>query len=367
MKKLICLILGILMAVGCFGALAESGETAFLQIKEDVTANVYENPGDAAPADTLESETICGLLEETAGEAGEVWYRIFYLSSEKKGKVGYIRAEDAEKLSEEELTALLTDPDKLNQVLDLIDAVNDYLKTQETGNIAQTDTETKTNTTGKETEQKTTKQFYTTAMEKLQQVFSALGSVDLSGTVDASKEMADKVKEAGTDLADGIKGQVKIAKMNVKDQLDDAKDRIENIDLQETLNNAKDKVKDIDLKEKLEGVKEKLESIDLKEKLEDVKDQLENSKLNDRISELKDQLENSGLTEKLDGLKETFEGIDLKEKVSGLTDILDGFSLRDKVEDVESIVNELRNEESDLRQSVRSVTDIVKQLIDNND
>ena len=69
MKKIICLILATLMAVIGVCCLAEgkdeNEETAFLQIKEGVTAKVYRSAGDAEANDSLKSGSFCGLIEET--------------------------------------------------------------------------------------------------------------------------------------------------------------------------------------------------------------------------------------------------------------------------------------------------------------
>ena len=73
MKKLICMMLAVLLAVGCAGSFAESKDenekTAFLQIKEGVTATVAAAAGDTEGIDTLESGRFCGLIEEA--EQGE--------------------------------------------------------------------------------------------------------------------------------------------------------------------------------------------------------------------------------------------------------------------------------------------------------
>ena len=374
MKRLICLVLGLLISVSCFNGLAEGEETSFVRIKENGTAEVYAAPGDPAPIDTLDGGWICGLLEET-GAAGTVWFRIFYLSSEKKGRTGYINAEDAEKLSQDDLTALMENPDMLNQFLDLIDAVNEYLDEDDT---ARTGPETNTNSGESQTGSSSLRQFYTNAMEKLQQVFGQLGSADLSAAEDAAKEIGDRLKTAGQDLLDQAKDTVQTAMDDVKEQLEESglkeqlegvKEQLEGINLKETLEDMKDQLEDSGLKEKLDDVKNQLEGIDLKETLEDVKEKLDGINVNDKISELKDtledKLENSGLNEKLDSLKEKIEELDLNQMITDVRDKLDDSGLKDTVEGVKSTINAMKDEESALRTSLQGVADAFAQLFGN--
>ena len=127
MKKLISLMLAVLMITLCACGFAEetdvSAKTAFVQIKEGVTAQVFKKPGDKKAVDTLSGGQICGLLGEETTETGVAWFQVFYLNSKKAGTPGYINAEDAEQLTEEQLKALMNDPEKLNEILDLVEAL----------------------------------------------------------------------------------------------------------------------------------------------------------------------------------------------------------------------------------------------------
>ena len=131
MKKLISLMLAVLMITLCACGFAEetdvSAKTAFVQIKEGVTAQVFKKPGDKKAVDTLSGGQICGLLGEETTETGVAWFQVFYLNSKKAGTPGYINAEDAEQLTEEQLKALMNDPEKLNEILDLVEALDVYL------------------------------------------------------------------------------------------------------------------------------------------------------------------------------------------------------------------------------------------------
>lgn len=134
MKKAICLLLSLLMLMGCVTGLAESTkeEPLFLIIREGKTAKVFQAPGDVQAIDTLKAGQFCGLIEETTS-GGSAWYYVFYLSSDKKGCLGYIAAGDAEKLSEDDVAALLADPDKADSLLDLISALLDSEEEQTAG------------------------------------------------------------------------------------------------------------------------------------------------------------------------------------------------------------------------------------------
>ena len=130
MKKAICLLLSLLMLMGCVSGLAESTkeEPLFLIIREGKTAKVFQAPGDGQAIDTLKAGQFCGLIEETTS-GGSAWYYVFYLSSDKKGCLGYIAAGDAEKLSEDDVA----DPDKADSLLDLISALLDSEEEQNAG------------------------------------------------------------------------------------------------------------------------------------------------------------------------------------------------------------------------------------------
>ena len=104
------------------------------------------------------------------------------------------------------------------------------------------------------------KLFYEEAMKKLEKVFSAMSSVDLS--------------KAGEDLLD-----------QVEDKYPGVLDKA-----QAKLGEVKDKLKDIDLAEKLDEIDEKLKGINLAEKLD-----------------------NSGLKDAVEGVKSTIDALKDKE------------------------------------------------------
>ena len=329
LRKLICLVLGLLLSVSCFSGLAESGETYFLRIRENRTANVYANPGDETPVDSLNGGGICGLLEETP-EAGTVWFHVFYLSGDKKSKTGYLNGEDAERLSQDELTAMLENPEQLDRVLDLVDAVNSYLQGQEEDDTARTGAETDSDTDGSQTDTTTLNQFYSKAMEALQELSDRLDSVNVPDTEETLQEIGDKVISAGKDLLDQA--------------------RVEG--------------RDSDLTEIINEVNGKLQAINLKEKLEEVNERLNDSSLNDSIDALTGKLDDSGLNESLEGLQQKTESQDLLDQLTGVRERLTDISLEDVVGEVLAGVTPLMEKGNALSQSLRRIAETFGFLLD---
>ena len=244
MKKLISLLLAVLLAVLCAGGIAEgteaTEETAFVQIREGVTAQVFAKPGDEKAIDSIPGGQVCGLIDETT-EAGATWFQVFYLNSMKKGATGYINAEDAKKLSADELKALMEDTTTLNEILDLIDALNDYLGTGSTGTTGGNRTNTETNGSGTEEESTGFKALYDKAMKALKALFSmnlSTGTNTGSTTgiagkaLDTAKDIAGKAADTAkniagkaTDTAKNIAGKATDAAKNIADKAPDiAKD-----------------------------------------------------------------------------------------------------------------------------------------------
>ena len=317
MKKWICLMLVMLIAAGCAGGMAENAETSFVQIKENVTAKVYAEPGDTAAADMLESGRICGLMDETT-EAGVALLCVLYLDSARKGRIGYIGAEDANKLTQEELTALLEDTEKLNEVLDLIDAVNDYLKDQTGSGSGQADAGTKANggTGGaNQAGKQDIQQFLGEAMEILKLVSDGLGQADSSGKAEAAQEIEKKAKGAGMDLLDQARDIVASAKDAAKDKLDDAKDQINSIvPDDETIENARNQLL-VRLMTWIAKVKENIpDRQEIQGKVDELKENQKVAALQDQIDELVQNLQSGALQEKVQGIEQKVD--DLRNNVN---------------------------------------------------
>ena len=212
MKKWISLFLAMLMIGVCAAGIAEgteeTGTTAFLRIKEGVTAQVYEKPGDVQAVDSLAGGKLCGLIDTVTTESGDVWYQVFYLNSKGAGIPGYIKAEDADQLTEEELKKLMEDPAVLNEVLDLVDALDAYLNGK-TGNTG----------SGNAQPEDQFKALYEKAMNELQKLFNTSVSPELDNLEKQGKELVDQAKAAGEKLVDEAKKAGEDLKNDVTDAL----------------------------------------------------------------------------------------------------------------------------------------------------
>ena len=298
MKKLICLLLVLLIGTCCASGIAESQNSSFLQIRENVTAKVYANPGDTDVVDTLESGRICGLLDETTA-AKKIWFHIFYLDSQKQGQLGYISFEDADILTQDELSLLSDDPVIFNEVLDLIDALNSFMNV----NVSD-EKEEEANSSENQKKKSSLKKFYEKAVGKLKTAVNTVDKDILSDATASAKKIGRKIADAGGDLLDKAKDQVK-----------------------STAKDLNKKLKDIDVKEKLNDLKKTLDDADLGEK---ISDQVE--KISDQIKKLDKQSVLDKVTEVKDKVIET------KEKISELTKKDSGLRV-----EIDKAISELRD------------------------
>ncbi len=311
MKRTISLILALLLALGCLSGLAEgtedSGATAFLRIKENVTAQVYAEPGNGEATDTMQGGQFCGLIDETE-EAGATWFHVFYLNSGRKAATGYIDAENAERISQEELAAMMQDPERVNDLLDLVDALNEYLTAQGSGGTEAAEAETAGE--GKQASGKSVLgQFYEDAMKALKQVFSTdvaaeIGKITDAGT-NAAKDAVEKGKDALQSAVEEAKEKLAEAGKTGKEMLENAAEGAKDLfgkakeaagekleELKEGVADAVETLQDKDsplqkgqdeLKEKLTNAVDALKEIPVKERLDEVQE-----KLNDTIDSLQD-------------------------------------------------------------------------------
>ena len=337
MKKLIAFILAMLMAAGCMSGIAEgtgsSEKTAFLRIREGVTAQVYASPGDETAADTLSGGRFCGLIEEKT-EAGVAWFHVFYLNSRKEGATGYIHAEDAIQLREDELKAVLEDLGTSNDVLDLIDALNDYLGKQSGSSAAGNDSSSRSSNGGA-TQKSGFADLYDQAMKALGQVFGTDVSGELEKISDAGKEIAGKAVGAGKDLAEKAGKEVKKV---IDDNLPKAKEEFDKLtdnaaekfkelkdgpvkDLAENAGDALKSLKDGPVKDLVENAGDALKSLKdgpVKNVLENISDTIESLK----DGAAKDLLDN--VSDTIDSLKKDPAKVlkDTQEKMENLLDNL---------------------------------------------
>lgn len=310
MKKLICLILAVLMAaagVNCF-AEGKEGSVTFVRIRENTTADVYENPEDTEAADALEGGSFCILVSETEA-AGKAWYNVFYLNSRKEGATGYIKAEDAEKLRREQLDELMKDPDQINKLVDLVRALSDY-----TGEDAGADPDADSKTGGNGGGSSSGSAFedlYNKAMEELKNLFGTDVAGELEKISDATREAADKVKEAGEELLETAADEVEDLLQQTGDALGKAAEEWEGA-LEKTGEDMKKELEDKlpeaqkALEDLAEGVTDALDSVrdgtmqeDLDKLLDEVSEGLDTLQKNaeDKFSEIEKDIQ-----EKLDML-----------------------------------------------------------------
>ena len=295
MKKLICLILAVLMAAAGAGCFAEGTEetVTFVRIRENTTAGVFEMPGDTEAADTLEEGSLCVLVAETE-EAGTAWYNVFYLNSRKEGATGYIKAEDAEKLSREQLGELMNDPDQINKLLDLVEALSDYTGADKeqgviTGNRTEDPGEGEKEPSGFAFEE-----LYNKAMDELGKLFSTDAAAELEKISDVAKDAADKAKEAGKDLLDTAAESAGDFLKKAGDALDNAGEAVK-----DTLEKAGDDLKK-ELEDKLPEAEKALDS--LKEGVSDALDSVRDGTVKEDLEKLLDKV-----TDGLDSLKKDTE------------------------------------------------------------
>lgn len=295
MKKLICLIMAVILAAAGAGCFAEGTEESviFLRIRENTTANVYENPGDAEAADTLDAGSVCVLVEETE-TAGTAWYRVFYLNSRKEGAIGYIKADDAEKLSRDQLGELMNDPDQINKLLDLVEALNDYTSAEKQEDVIAENKTDNRNQSGSDSSRSGFEDLYKKAMDELAKLFSTDAAAALEKIPEAAKEAAETAMEAGKELLEA-------AAEGAADLLEKAGDALEKTgdEVKSTLEKAGE-----DLGEKLEEILPEAEKAldSLQEGVSDALESVRDGTMKEDLDELLDKV-----TEGLDSLKKDAE------------------------------------------------------------
>ena len=284
MKKLICLMMTAIMALVCAGGIAEgtggSEEAPFLQIKEDVTARVYAEAGGAETADTLKGGSFCGLLESVT-VSGNEWFRVFYLDSRKKAAVGFINGDDAVRLTMDELKKLLEDPEKANEILDLIDALNDFLKdqSQETGAGESANSSNSGSSKGNNFLQK----LYDDGMEMLNSFFDSDFSQSLDQIGKMGEEVLGSLTEAGKEIVGGaVEGGKELIKKGgdiLEENMPAVREGLEKLGqkIEEAAKSLKNLPEDAGkiIEEIIEKVKEAAESITDEEKTKDIREKID--------------------------------------------------------------------------------------------
>lgn len=215
MKKTLCLMLTLLLALPFGYSLAEAAEDrvgSFLLIPEGEPVPVYTEITDAEPADALESGKLCGLLKEVS-EQEVLWDLVVYADREKKAAIGYVRADQVTLLATDEFQALMQSPEKMNEVLDLLQAIDEILseKTQQTAAVsAGSGTGSSSSQTPKKTGLPDFRAFYNTAMQSLDKILNAGLPPEIGKAADTVRDLTQRAVKGGTDAANsaisGISG-----------------------------------------------------------------------------------------------------------------------------------------------------------------
>ena len=356
MKKGIAMMLAAVMLLFCAAGLAEetgvSAETVFLRIRENVTAQVYADPQGGQAAAALESGRFCVLIDETS----DIWLHVLYLNDQKKGETGYIHADDAEPVNQEELEALMEDPEKINEILDLIDALLEY-GSAEAAPAPAAEKETDANAAPAESG---FEKLYQNAVTSLRQVFGT----DLQGTLDTAGKAAGEAAEAGRKVLESAAKDagemLGKAGNTVREGLSSAADTAKGL-----LDMAGETVRK-EINEKLPGAKEKLEEIrdqaadaagtlagtlagkaseaadaisgtvsdavkairdgSAKEQLDDLMKNVQDavSAVKEQAGEALNSVDLDGIRNNVDSLVSTFQGEGLQQGVQAVTDLLQG-------------------------------------------
>ncbi len=214
MKKTLCLMLTLLLALPFGYSLAEAAEDrvgSFLLIPEGEPVPVYTEITDAEPADALESGKLCGLLKEVS-EQEVLWDLVVYADREKKAAIGYVRADQVTLLATDEFQALMQSPEKMNEVLDLLQAIDEILseKTQQTAAVpAGSGTGS---SSGSQPPKKTGlpdfRAFYNTAMQSLDKILNAGLPPEIGKAADTVRDLTQRAVKAGADAANSAIGGI---------------------------------------------------------------------------------------------------------------------------------------------------------------
>ena len=354
MKKGIAMMLAAVMLLFCAAGLAEetgvSAETVFLRIRENVTAQVYADPQGGQAAAALESGRFCVLIDETS----DIWLHVLYLNDQKKGETGYIHADDAEPVNQEELEALMEDPEKINEILDLIDALLEY-GTAEAAPAPAAEKETDTNAVPAESG---FEKLYQNAVTSLRQVFGT----DLQGTLDTAGKAAGEAAEAGRKVLES-------AAKDAGEMLGKAGNTV-----REGLSSAADAAKGLlgmagetvrkEINEKLPGAKEKLEEIrdqaadaagTLAGKASEAADAISGT-VSDAVKAIRDGSAKEQLDDLMKNVQDAVSAV--KEQAGEALNSVDLDGIRNNVDSLVSTF-----QEEGLQQGVQAVTDLLQGLL----
>ena len=343
MKKWMAFLMAAVMMLGCFaGSFAEDGmtseETMLLQILGEEPVNLYANAGDAEASDTIEGGKICGLLEKETKDEAE-WYQVVYLDKEGEGQVAWLPAEAAKRLTMEELAELMKDPDKANEILDLIEAINDLIEAK---SKPVTQTENAANTAENDGNN-LLKSLYEGAMGLLGDINAKNLEAGLASATGEAAKLGQNVLNAGKELAED-------AAEKAGDLINTGKTEAEKL-IEENLPKVEKAVADMTPEE----VKDLLDS--LKEKAGELKEASADGvpAVADKAKEILEELgDETGINAESVQKK-------LDELLDGAQKALDGKTLDDAKGIVDNVVSSLLDE--DTKKGLEDIIDIATKLV----
>ena len=340
MKKLVCMLLALVLALGCAAVCAEeaddAGKTNILVILGEEggdPAPVYKEKGDTEAAALLKPGSLCGLVQDLT-EQEENWYYIVYMTEKRESAAGYVAADRAKILTLAEFRELMQNSDKANEMMDLIDAVTAFLQTAD-GNK---DAGNKASGSGTDSSLKDQiAEFYNEAMDALQELYnmdfsdeldqlSAMGEEIANKAVDVGMDLLETAVDAGSDFLDTVADvgaefldtAADAAGEAVGDAGEELKEQLEDGNLSESVDEM---IKMLDeTLEKIRSTKTTLPEIDtekLRDQMKDLNNKLGNAAgdvgdvLVEKMNELMDQAKevlNYGETASgmIDGLADTY-------------------------------------------------------------
>lgn len=349
MKKLMCMILAAILVMTGTAALAADADpdqkTALMVIRGeegDDPVPVYGDQEGKTQAALLKPGQFLGLIREYFQE-GKNWYQVIYMDEEKKGILGYLNEDAAEVLTLGKLNELMQDPVKANELMDLLEAVNAYLKSLAAPEAAATSSNA---SSGDNKEAKGIKSFFELAMKALKE----MASLDLGGKIEKigekSKEALGNVSAAMKDVLKTVRKGLGKTVETVGDKMKDAGDkivpRIEDAGSavadavkkaaeagKDFVDNAKDKAREV-----IDGAGDKIGEI-----IDKIRDKTKEKypNMSDDIKKLVD----SSL-DAIDKLKDKISEIDPKDLKKAASDIWDGS--KEKAKDAAAAISDKMSE-----------------------
>ena len=309
-----------------------------------------------------------------------LWEHVFYLNSQKEGATGYINSAAVKKLSQDELQNLLTDPDQVNKILDLVDALDAY-----TAGASQPNTPIRSDAQPKEN---TFETLYSAAVETLGKIFNN----DFSGTLEKAKDAAGNLAELEEKVPGAIKTVEKLGQQ-VKEATKPLQETAEKLGqqvneatkpLQETVGDLVQKAGN-EISDKLpENMKDAMKKLEqLKDKVSDTIDSMKDGgaeekmkELMNRVTEATDSLKNNSgeqiekvqneMGKMIDSLGSKLNG-ETMEEISNLTKEADKMMQSTEFQNAMKIVNKLSgsiqvSDETGGLQIIKNLVDLIPEV-----